>query len=156
MNAEIITVGTELLLGDILDSNSQFLSRELAECGINMLYQSTVGDNGPRLSQVLSLALSRSDLIVVTGGLGPTADDLTRETVCETLGVPLEFHQESWDRITEYFAASGREIPESNLQAGHASPRSRRFSQRPRHGPRLCRSKNTASASLCCRVRPRS
>ena len=89
MNAEIITVGTELLLGDIVDSNSQFLSRELAEYGINMLYKSTVGDNGPRLSQVLSLALSRSDLVVITGGLGPTQDDLTRETVCETLGLSL-------------------------------------------------------------------
>lgn len=114
MNAEIITVGTELLLGDIVDSNSQFLSRELAEYGINMLYKSTVGDNGPRLSQVLSLALSRSDLVVITGGLGPTQDDLTRETVCETLGIPLEFHEESWRRIQEYFAASGRDIPENN------------------------------------------
>ena len=114
MNAEIITVGTELLLGDIVDSNSQFLSRELAEYGINMLYKSTVGDNGHRLSQVLSLALSRSDLVVITGGLGPTQDDLTRETVCETLGIPLEFHEESWRRIQEYFAASGRDIPENN------------------------------------------
>ena len=77
MNAEILTVGTELLLGDILNSNSQFLSRELAAYGIQLLYQSTVGDNNARLKQVLSLALSRSDMVVITGGLGPTPDDLT-------------------------------------------------------------------------------
>ena len=75
MNAEILTVGTELLLGDILNSNSQFLSRELAAYGIQLLYQSTVGDNNARLKQVLSLALSRSDMVVITGGLGPTPDD---------------------------------------------------------------------------------
>ena len=71
MNAEILTVGTELLLGDILNSNSQFLSRELAAYGIQLLYQSTVGDNNARLKQGLSLALSRSDMVVITGGLGP-------------------------------------------------------------------------------------
>lgn len=139
MNAEIITVGTELLLGDIVDSNSQFLSRELAEYGINMLYKSTVGDNGPRLSQVLSLALSRSDLVVITGGLGPTQDDLTRETVCETLGIPLEFHEESWRRIQEYFAASGPGYPGKQPQASHVASRRSGFSQRSRHRTRLCR-----------------
>ena len=114
MNAEIITVGTELLLGDILNSNSQFLSRELAAYGIQMLYQSTVGDNNARLEQVLSLALSRSDMVLITGGLGPTPDDLTRETVCETLGIPQFLHEESWRRIEEYFASTGRELSPSN------------------------------------------
>lgn len=114
MNAEIITVGTELLLGDILNSNSQFLSRELAAYGIGMLYQSTVGDNIDRLGQVLSLALSRSDLVVLTGGLGPTQDDLTRETVAQTLNLPLELHEESWARIQEYFRNTGREMTENN------------------------------------------
>lgn len=114
MNAEIITVGTELLLGDILNSNSQFLSRELAAYGIGMLYQSTVGDNTARLGQVLSLALSRSDLVVLTGGLGPTQDDLTRETVAQTLNLPLELHEESWARIQEYFRNTGREMTKNN------------------------------------------
>ena len=72
MNAEIITVGTELLLGDILNSNSQFLSRELAAYGIDLLYQSTVGDNAERLKEALAAALGRCDLVVLTGGLGPT------------------------------------------------------------------------------------
>lgn len=114
MNAEIITVGTELLLGDILNSNSQFLSRELAAYGIELLYQSTVGDNTARLKRVLALALERSDLVLITGGLGPTPDDLTRETVCETLGLPLVLHEESWKRIQEYFASTGREMTENN------------------------------------------
>ncbi len=114
MNAEIITVGTELLLGDILNSNSQFLSRELAAYGIQLLYQSTVGDNTARLKRVLSLALERSELVLITGGLGPTPDDLTRETVCELLGLPLVLHEESWRRIEEYFASTGREMTENN------------------------------------------
>lgn len=71
MNAEIITVGTELLLGDILNSNSQFLSRELASFGIQMLYQSTVGDNNSRLREMLALAMSRSEILVITGALAP-------------------------------------------------------------------------------------
>lgn len=114
MNAEIITVGTELLLGDILNSNSQFLSRELAAYGIQLLYQSTVGDNTSRLEQVLSVAMGRSDLVIITGGLGPTPDDLTRETVSEALSLPLELHEESLQRIEEYFTNTGREMTDNN------------------------------------------
>ena len=101
MNAEIITVGTELLLGDIVNTNSQFLSRELAAYGIGMLYQSTVGDNIDRLGEVLRLAMGRSDLVLLTGGLGPTQDDLTRETVADVLGLPLVPDEESLRRIEE-------------------------------------------------------
>ncbi len=114
MNAEIITVGTELLLGDIVNTNSQFLSRELAAYGIGMLYQSTVGDNIDRLEEVLRLAMSRSDMVLLTGGLGPTQDDLTRETVAGVLGLPLELHEESLRRIEEYFRNTGREMTENN------------------------------------------
>ncbi len=114
MNAEIITVGTELLLGDIVNTNSQFLSRELAAYGIGMLYQSTVGDNIDRLGEVLRLAMNRSDLVLLTGGLGPTEDDLTRETVADILGLPLELHEESLRRIEEYFQNTGREMTENN------------------------------------------
>lgn len=114
MNAEILTVGTELLLGDILNSNSQFLSRELAVYGIDTLYQSTVGDNPERLESALSLALSRCDMVVLTGGLGPTEDDLTRETVAKALNLPLELHEESEARIQEYFRNTGKEYTENN------------------------------------------
>ncbi len=114
MNAEIISVGTELLLGDILNSNSQFLSRELAAYGIDILYQSTVGDNKQRLEQTLKTALSRCDMVILTGGLGPTEDDITREVAAEVLGLPLELHEESLGRIQEYFASTGKEYTENN------------------------------------------
>ncbi|MBQ9963925.1 MAG: competence/damage-inducible protein A [Clostridia bacterium] len=114
MRAEIISVGTELLLGDIVNSNSQFLARELAAYGIDTIYQSTVGDNRERLKQALELALSRCDAVVLTGGLGPTEDDLTRETVAECLGLPLELHEESDERIRAYFERTEREYTENN------------------------------------------
>ena len=114
MNAEILTVGTELLLGDILNSNSQFLSRELAIYGIDILYQSTVGDNRERLESALETALSRCDMVILTGGLGPTEDDLTRETVAAALDLPLELHEESEERIKEYFRATEKVYTENN------------------------------------------
>lgn len=114
MNAEILTVGTELLLGDIVNSNSQFLSRELAVYGIDTLYQSTVGDNRERLESALALALSRCDMVILTGGLGPTEDDLTRETVAQALNLPLELHEESEKRIREYFHNTGKDYTENN------------------------------------------
>ncbi len=114
MNAEIISVGTELLLGDILNSNSQFLSRELAAYGIDILYQSTVGDNKERLESTLQAALERCDMVIVTGGLGPTEDDITRETVSQMLGCSLVLHEESFKRIQEYFAVTGKEYTENN------------------------------------------
>lgn len=114
MQAEIITVGTELLLGDIVDSNSQFLSRELAAQGITVLHQSTVGDNTQRLSLLFRQAFERSDLVIVAGGLGPTQDDLTKETVCEALGLPLVLHEDSWRRIVEYFETTGRDLSDNN------------------------------------------
>lgn len=114
MNAEIISVGTELLLGDIVNSNSQFLARELAAYGVDTLYQSTVGDNRERLQQAIELALSRCDMVILTGGLGPTEDDLTRETVAECLGLPLVLHEESDRRIRAYFERTGKEYTENN------------------------------------------
>ena len=114
MNAEIISVGTELLLGDIVNSNSQFLSRELAAYGIDTLYQSTVGDNRERLQQAIELALTRCDMVLLTGGLGPTEDDITRETVAAYLELPLVLHEESDHRIREYFERTGKEYTDNN------------------------------------------
>ncbi|MBR5539830.1 MAG: competence/damage-inducible protein A [Clostridia bacterium] len=114
MNAEIISVGTELLLGDIVNSNSQFLSRELAAYGVDTLYQSTVGDNRERLHQAIELALTRCDLVILTGGLGPTEDDLTRETVAQCLGLSLVLDEESDRRIRAYFERTGKEYTDNN------------------------------------------
>ena len=114
MTAEILAVGTELLLGDIVNTNAQFLATELALMGFSMLHQTVVGDNPARLSDAVRLALSRSDLLITTGGLGPTGDDITRETVAETLGLPLEPDAASLDAMAAYFRRMGREMGENN------------------------------------------
>ena len=111
---EIINVGTELLLGEILNTNAQFLCRRLAALGISVQRVSTVGDNPARLKEDFTLALGRSDIVVLTGGLGPTKDDLTKETVCEALGLPLCEDAAQMRRIEEYFACRGQSMVECN------------------------------------------
>ena len=114
MTAEILAVGTELLLGDIVNTNAQYLSRELALMGFGVLHQTVVGDNPGRLSDAINLALSRSDMLVTTGGLGPTGDDITRETVAAVLGLSLELDIESFHVIEEFFRNAGRTMGENN------------------------------------------
>ena len=114
MTAEIISVGTELLLGNILNTNAQYLSRELADLGITVQRESTIGDNQGRLADFVNEAKARCDLLVFTGGLGPTADDLTKETVAACYGDTLAFDEEEWAKITRYFARTGRETTPNN------------------------------------------
>lgn len=114
MNCEIISVGTELLLGDIVNTDAQYLARELAAMGISVYYHSTVGDNEERLNAAVKQALARSDIIITTGGLGPTKDDLTKEVVCRTLGVELERDEESIRRMRHYFQQSAKQMDASN------------------------------------------
>lgn len=101
--AEILAVGTELLLGSIANTNAQFLSELLASAGIDVLYHTAVGDNPRRLRQAVETARSRCDLLVFTGGLGPTYDDMTKETVAEAFGLALEYHPEVMEEIQRYF-----------------------------------------------------
>jgi nicotinamide-nucleotide amidase len=103
MKAEILCVGTELLLGDVVNTNAVHIAKGLAAAGINVYYQSVVGDNPQRLKDSIRLAFERSDLIVLTGGLGPTYDDLTKETVAEYFGREMELHQASYDHLLEIF-----------------------------------------------------
>ena len=114
MTAEIISVGTELLLGNILNTNARYLSRELAELGITVQRESTIGDNQGRLADFVNEAKNRCDLLVFTGGLGPTADDLTKETVAACYGDTLVFDESEWEKITGYFARSGRVTTPNN------------------------------------------
>ena len=114
MTAEIICVGTELLLGDILNTNAQFLSRELAELGISVLHQHVIGDNPARLRELVTQAKGRSDLLIFSGGLGPTEDDLTKETVAEVFGDTLHFDETEWDKILAFFARTNRRPTENN------------------------------------------
>lgn len=111
---EIISVGTELLLGDILNTDAQFLSQELAKLGLSVLHQSTVGDNHDRLYELLRQAAERSDIIILSGGLGPTPDDITKEVACEFFGKELVLHEESLRRMSYYFVSKGIEMPEIN------------------------------------------
>ena len=116
MKAEILAVGTEILIGDIVNTNAQFLSRRLFELGIDMYYQTVVGDNPSRLKEAIRLAFSRADLVIFSGGLGPTDDDLTKETVAEYFGVPLVLHEEIVDEIKQYL--NGR-YPMSNQKQAY-------------------------------------
>lgn len=114
MNAEIIAVGTEILLGDIVNTDAQVISRGLSALGIDVFYQTVVGDNPARLRQVVENARARADIIITTGGLGPTLDDLTKETLAEVFGKKMELHTSSLERIKAYFAAIGREMTPNN------------------------------------------
>lgn len=116
MKAEMIFVGTELLLGEILNTNAQFLSERLALIGVDVFYHQTVGDNPERLAGCLRTALERSDVVITSGGLGPTMDDLTREIAAEVTGCPLELNEEILANLTAWFAGRGRTMTQNNAR----------------------------------------
>lgn len=113
-SAEILCVGTELLLGDIINTNAAFLSKELASLGISQYRQSVVGDNAERLEYAVKQALSECELLIVTGGLGPTYDDITKETVAKVLDKKLIFDKSTYEKIKEYFDSRGRKMSDNN------------------------------------------
>lgn len=113
---ELISVGTEILLGDILNTDAQYLSIELAKLGISVIHQSTVGDNRERLLAQLDEAAKRSDIIILSGGLGPTPDDLTKEVCCEFFGKEMFLHEPTVEKIKEYFSSKGIEMAQNNLK----------------------------------------
>ncbi len=114
MNAEIISVGSELLLGQIVNTNAAFLARECAELGINVYHQTTVGDNPQRFFDALKQAFARADILLITGGLGPTKDDLTKETVARFVGESLVHHEESLRYIEAFFKRQNRPMTPNN------------------------------------------
>lgn len=114
MRCEILAIGTEILLGDIVNTNSQFLSKELAVMGLDVHYQGVVGDNRKRILKAFEDGFKRSDIIITTGGLGPTSDDLTKELAAEFLGLDLELHEESLKFIKDYFKKIGKECVKRN------------------------------------------
>ena len=116
MRCEIVAVGTEILLGQIIDTNSAWIAERLAETGVDCHFQTVVGDNPERMLEVLVSALERAEALIVTGGLGPTQDDLTREVVAELMGVELVRDMEIVERIQERFSSRGRPMPENNLK----------------------------------------
>ena len=119
MIAEILAVGTELLMGQITNTNAQYLSRRLNDLGVNVYYHSVVGDNPVRLKESLKTALSRADLVISTGGLGPTQDDLTKETVAETMGLKLVLNEEIYQKIRDFFERVNRKMMENNVKQAY-------------------------------------
>ncbi|MHB1006574.1 MAG: competence/damage-inducible protein A [Chloroflexota bacterium] len=122
MKAELVSVGTELLLGQITDTNAVYLAQQLSPLGIDLYWISAVGDNLGRLSDVVRRGLSRSDLIIMTGGLGPTEDDLTREAICEVLGERMVVVAELEADLRDFFKRRGVQMPERNVKQATLIP----------------------------------
>jgi len=114
MTVELISVGTEILLGNIVNTNAAYLAEQCAKLGLSCYYQSVVGDNEQRLMQTVETALGRADIVILSGGLGPTQDDLTKESVAKVLGRELRMDQHSKERILEYFTKRGIELTDNN------------------------------------------
>lgn len=119
MQAEILSIGTELLLGDILNTNAQYLSQRLAMNGITVYHQTVVGDNPQRIKEAISQALNRSDIVITTGGLGPTKDDLSKEMTAEILGRDLIFDEKSWQQIVRFIKSNGYTVGEYNKKQAY-------------------------------------
>jgi len=118
VNAETISIGTELLLGEIVDTNSAYIARQLRTIGLDLHYMTTVGDNLDRIAHVVDVALNRVDVVITTGGLGPTVDDVTRPAIAKAVGRPLVFREDLLAQIEAFFARLGRPMQENNrLQA---------------------------------------
>jgi len=118
-SAEILTIGTEILLGEILDTNSRYLALALRDAGIDLYRQTTVGDNKQRISQAILSAMEESDIIITTGGLGPTVDDPTRDGVALAMGVETEFRPELWEQIQDRFRRYGHQPTENNMRQAY-------------------------------------
>jgi nicotinamide-nucleotide amidase len=117
--AEIISIGTEILLGEILDTNAQYIARCLRDIGVDLFRKTTVGDNVGRIAQITREALERCDIIITSGGLGPTVDDPTREAIAQAMGVEMEFHPELWEQIQARFKRYNRTPTENNRRQAY-------------------------------------
>ncbi|MEY5049292.1 MAG: Nicotinamide-nucleotide amidase [Bacteroidota bacterium] len=114
LNAELITIGDEILYGQIVDTNSQWIAEQLSGLGIKVIRKTSIGDVADDIKSALDEAFNRSSIVLMTGGLGPTKDDITKETLAEYFGVEMKFHQHVYDEVAAYFASRGREITETN------------------------------------------
>src|ERR671933_1962592 len=122
MRAEILSVGTELLLGQIVDTNANFLAQQLPALGLDLFYVSQIGDNLQRLAEAFRRGLERSDVIISSGGVGPTEDDLTREAIAHVFGEELQVQPELERQLREFFARRGRTMPERNVKQATTIP----------------------------------
>jgi competence/damage-inducible protein CinA-like protein len=118
-SAEIITIGTELLLGEIVNTNTQVIALALRKIGVDVYRTATIGDNPDRIAEILVESTSRADIVILTGGLGPTVDDPTRQAIAKAYGLDLEFDSDFWEEIVERFAKYGIEPPDNNKQQAY-------------------------------------
>ncbi|MGZ4692748.1 MAG: competence/damage-inducible protein A [Acidimicrobiales bacterium] len=137
MRCEIVAVGTELLLGQIVDTNSSWIGEQLALAGIDSHFQTKVGDNADRIASALRIALDRSDAVIVCGGLGPTHDDITRDVIADVMGVELRTDPEIADRIRAMFGSRGRDMPDNNLRQAQVPVGAWTMDQQPGTAPGL-------------------
>ncbi|MEI7592826.1 MAG: competence/damage-inducible protein A [Actinomycetes bacterium] len=137
MRCEVVAVGTELLLGQIVDTNSSWIGEQLALVGIDSHFQTKVGDNRERIASALRIALDRSDAVIVCGGLGPTHDDITRDVIAEVMGVALHTDEAIADRIRAMFGSRGRDMPDNNLRQAQVPEGASTMAQQPGTAPGL-------------------
>lgn len=138
MNCEVIAVGTELLLGQIVDTNSSYIGEQLALAGIDSHFQTKVGDNAARMTAAIELALTRSDAVILCGGLGPTQDDITRDVIAAVMGVALETRDELVAKISAMFGSRGRQMPQNNLRQAQVPVGGEPIPVQPGTAPGLC------------------
>lgn len=148
MKAEILCVGTEILLGDIVNTNAAYIARELAAIGIDTYHQSVVGDNPGRLKDSLNIAFSRADLVVMTGGLGPTFDDLTKETVANYFGLKMVWNDEALEKLEAFFKLRGVVMTENNKKQAMMPEGATVFQNEHGTAPGLAVSKDGKTAIL--------
>src|SRR6202023_433755 len=122
MKAEILSIGTELLLGQIVDTNANYLAQQLPALGLDLYYVSQIGDNLQRLAGAFRRALERSDVIITSGGLGPTEDDLTREAIAEVMGEQLDIQPHLEEELRAFFVRRGRTMPDRNVKQATTIP----------------------------------
>ena len=149
MIVELISVGTELLLGNIVNTNAQYLSETCAKLGLNVYYQTTVGDNRERMTEVFRTALSRADLVIIGGGLGPTEDDITKDVCAELMGMPLVEDSEVRAHLEDWYRQRKRtDIPDSNWRQALVPEGAVVFSNTNGTAPGLALEKNGKTAIL--------
>jgi len=119
MNAEILCIGSELLHGDIVNTNAQYISKKLAEIAIDVHYQTVVGDNTERMKNAFGICFSRADIIICTGGLGPTQDDITKEALAEYFGVEMVYDENSYQHVIEMYTRFRKDIPQNNMRQAY-------------------------------------
>ncbi|MCH7745010.1 MAG: competence/damage-inducible protein A, partial [Chloroflexi bacterium] len=122
MHAEIVSIGTEILMGEIVDTNSAYMAAELAKLGVELRWVSKVGDNPERLFDVIDRAWRRSDITITSGGLGPTSDDLTRETIAKVMGEEMEVQDDLLEQLKSMFAGRGSSMPSTNIKQATLIP----------------------------------